>query len=44
MPVGATTTTFRSVFAMKWRISVDLPVPALPVRNMCLPSANRANA
>ncbi len=44
MPVGATTTTLRSVSAMKRRISVDLPVPALPVRNTCPPSASRSSA
>src|SRR5689334_8469394 len=44
MPVGATTTTLRSVSAMNRRISVDLPVPALPVRNRCLPPASSASA
>jgi len=44
MPVGATTTTLRSVWDMNRRISVDFPVPALPVRKTCLPCANRAMA
>src|SRR6478752_7740769 len=44
MPVGATTTTLRSVSEMNRRISVDLPVPALPVRNRCRPPANSASA
>ena len=44
MPVGATTTTLRSVSAMNRRISVDLPVPAFPVRKRCLPSASSASA
>ena len=34
IPVGATTTTLRSVSAVNRRISVDLPVPALPVRKV----------
>src|SRR5674476_221498 len=38
MPVGATTTTRRRVVAMKWRMRVDLPVPALPVRKRLRPS------
>ena len=44
MPVGATTTTLRSVWAMNRRISVDFPVPALPVRKTWLPWASRAIA
>ena len=32
MPVGATVSAVRSVVARKWRIKVDLPVPARPVR------------
>src|SRR4051812_29826677 len=44
MPVGATTTTLRSVSAMKRRISVDLPVPALPVRNTCRPPPSSPRA
>src|SRR5882757_7557260 len=44
MPVGATTTTLRSVSEMNRRISVDLPVPALPVRNTCRPPPSSARA
>ena len=44
MPVGATVTARLCVSLRKWRIRVDLPVPARPVRNTLAPAWSSARA